>query len=347
MNKFKVSIMIPTYNRSNYLSDAIESALAQNYENLEVIVSDNASSDNTQELVRKYILDKRFIYKRNENNIGLFSNWARLLYEYATGEYGIFLPDDDYFVNKRHVSEAVELINKYNVNYIFTDGIFDDQVRGICKKTNYDIPEYLTVDWALVNIGKRFKENIVFSPGLNSVFNIKRAKELKVLYPQICGADGEMGLRFMFDGPSVYMKNPQRYARGHSGSSGNTDQVDNTLNGLEIYNRMLEFGLGRKYDYNKLIAFKRRNIIIWIDGIVLAPWFNTFGASYLKFCKYIYEKRKYYKLDIINLFMITLSKQIIGRFLFQKNKTVYKYLRNIYWIVKYKKRYPKEFEDKR
>jgi len=45
----KVSIIIPTFNRENYLHQAVESALSQDYPNVEVIVSDNASTDNTEE----------------------------------------------------------------------------------------------------------------------------------------------------------------------------------------------------------------------------------------------------------------------------------------------------------
>jgi glycosyltransferase involved in cell wall biosynthesis len=47
----KVSIMIPTYNRAHYLVDAIESSLTQDYPNFEVIVSDNHSTDGTEECV--------------------------------------------------------------------------------------------------------------------------------------------------------------------------------------------------------------------------------------------------------------------------------------------------------
>ena len=59
----KVSIMIPTYNRAHYLVDAIDSSLAQDYPNFEVIVSDNASTDGTLNVVRKYKADPRFRYQ--------------------------------------------------------------------------------------------------------------------------------------------------------------------------------------------------------------------------------------------------------------------------------------------
>ncbi len=58
----KITIMIPTYNQAKYISKAIESALSIDYQNLEVIVSDDCSTDNTKEVVSKYLADKRFQY---------------------------------------------------------------------------------------------------------------------------------------------------------------------------------------------------------------------------------------------------------------------------------------------
>ena len=62
----KISILIPTYNRAHYLMEAIETSLQQDYSNFEVIVSDNASTDDTLERVKKYLDDPHFRYYRNE-----------------------------------------------------------------------------------------------------------------------------------------------------------------------------------------------------------------------------------------------------------------------------------------
>jgi glycosyltransferase involved in cell wall biosynthesis len=94
----KVSIMIATYNRAHYLADAIEISLAEDYPNFKVIVSDNASTDDTGKVIRKYISDSRFRYFRNAQNLGSGPNYRKLLYEYANGQFGHFLTDDDYFI---------------------------------------------------------------------------------------------------------------------------------------------------------------------------------------------------------------------------------------------------------
>lgn len=89
-----VTIGIPTYNRAdNYLPNAITSALTQTYHNIEVIVSDNCSTDNTEELVRS-ISDSRLRYIRPETNIGSNGNFNFCL-RAAKGEYFLLLCDDD------------------------------------------------------------------------------------------------------------------------------------------------------------------------------------------------------------------------------------------------------------
>jgi glycosyltransferase involved in cell wall biosynthesis len=89
-----VSICIPTYNRAAMIGKAIESALGQTYTNLEVIVVDNASSDNTPAVVASY-RDERLRYVRNEKNLGLFGNFNRCI-ELAQGKYLHILHSDDY-----------------------------------------------------------------------------------------------------------------------------------------------------------------------------------------------------------------------------------------------------------
>ena len=94
VNNPLVTIGIPTYNRaSRYLRRAIERSLGQTYRNVEVIVSDNCSSDHTPELVRS-IADPRLRYFRHEMNIGPNNNFNYCLQQ-AKGEYFLLFHDDD------------------------------------------------------------------------------------------------------------------------------------------------------------------------------------------------------------------------------------------------------------
>ena len=108
--KLKVTIMIPTFNQAAFIREAIDSALAQTYPNLEVIVGDDASTDATPEIMTK-INDPRLKYIRNTCNVGRVANYRNLLYNYATGDYVVNLDGDDYYTDPNFTSEAVSLID--------------------------------------------------------------------------------------------------------------------------------------------------------------------------------------------------------------------------------------------
>ncbi|HWP58304.1 MAG TPA: glycosyltransferase family 2 protein [Candidatus Acidoferrales bacterium] len=89
-----VTIAIPTYNRAgSYLREALDCALGQTYENLEVIVADNCSSDGTRALVGG-IQDRRLRYFRHRANIGANDNF-NFCFSQARGKYVLLLHDDD------------------------------------------------------------------------------------------------------------------------------------------------------------------------------------------------------------------------------------------------------------
>jgi glycosyltransferase involved in cell wall biosynthesis len=73
--KQKVSIGLPVYNGENYIQEAIESILSQTFEDFELIISDNASTDQTEAICRSFALkDERIRYFRNQENLGASSN---------------------------------------------------------------------------------------------------------------------------------------------------------------------------------------------------------------------------------------------------------------------------------
>ena len=91
----KVSIALPVYNGDNYLEEAIESILAQTFTDFELLLCDNASTDRTEEICRKFASkDKRVRYIRHKENIGSGPNF-RFAYDHAVGEYFKWSAHDD------------------------------------------------------------------------------------------------------------------------------------------------------------------------------------------------------------------------------------------------------------
>ncbi|MET0013341.1 MAG: glycosyltransferase [Sedimenticola sp.] len=89
-----VSVCIPVFNAGDYIAEAIESVLRQTYANIELLVIDNASTDNTVEVVKRFT-DARLKLVLNDRNYGAEANWNKCL-DLASGKYVKLLPADDY-----------------------------------------------------------------------------------------------------------------------------------------------------------------------------------------------------------------------------------------------------------
>ena len=88
-----VSVVVPTYNRARLLPRAVNSVLSQTHKNLEVIIVDDGSTDNTEELCRAFE-DKRIRYCRQERNKGVLAAKNKG-FDLARGDYIAGLDDDD------------------------------------------------------------------------------------------------------------------------------------------------------------------------------------------------------------------------------------------------------------
>lgn len=130
----KVSVCIPTFNRSTLLPFAITSVLQQTYSDFEVIVCDDGSTDNTAQ-VMAYFTDPRVRYIRHAQNIGK-SNNMRSGFAAATGEYFIKFDDDDR-LTPNFLAETVNVLTTHpEVDFVGTDHwIIDQQNQRDIKAT--------------------------------------------------------------------------------------------------------------------------------------------------------------------------------------------------------------------
>jgi glycosyltransferase involved in cell wall biosynthesis len=125
----KVSVIIPTHNRAGYLGGAIESVLKQTFKDLEVIVVDDNSTDNTAEVVRRF-KNRRINYIRKNTNKGPSAARNTGLAA-ARGKYIAFLDDDDEWVPHK-LQKQVELLDKCQPNIC---GVYSNRLV-LDKSTN-------------------------------------------------------------------------------------------------------------------------------------------------------------------------------------------------------------------
>jgi len=131
----KISVAIPTFNRLLLLQRSLDSVLKQNYPNLEIIVSDNASEDGTREFLDR-VSDPRVKVLRHQSNVGMVANWDSCL-RVATGTYFLLMSDDDALEDSSAIQEFVHAFNgEYGceVGIVFSDVLFE-RSDGIVLET--------------------------------------------------------------------------------------------------------------------------------------------------------------------------------------------------------------------
>ncbi len=119
-----VSVIIPTYNRSAMLCEAVDSVLTQSYPHVEIIIIDDCSPDDTAQVVaERYGADSRIQYHRNEHNLHAGRSRQRG-YHLAHGDYVIFLDDDDFYVDDDFIILAVyEHLNNPELSFVCANAL--------------------------------------------------------------------------------------------------------------------------------------------------------------------------------------------------------------------------------
>lgn len=189
MTKPLVSILIPTYNREKIIAESIKSALDQDYDNLEVVVVDNASTDATwQRVQRMASADSRVRAFRNDNNIGAVRNWIACTQK-ARGSISKILWSDD-LIAPNYLSKTVPILADSEVGMVYTSArIFRDSVNSVSNSVHYtQIPSgvhdsQIFVEGSLLNTG------FPVSPGCFLLRTEDLAKNLLTDIPNAVGSD--------------------------------------------------------------------------------------------------------------------------------------------------------------
>ncbi len=210
----KVTIGIPTYNQAAYIEKAVQSALAQTYPFIEVIVADDCSTDNTKDLLSKYSNDSRFLYKKNDFNLGRIGNYKNLLYNLASGDWYINADGDDYLKDDNFIADAVEMI-KVNKNVV--------AVVADCER--YDEKKDTAIVYTSNYNDKEIVEGIVFlhsiaaqkaqTTHLTTLYNRQKATEIDFYRLNILSSDFESIYRLLLHGNVVYLKRVVAVWRKH------------------------------------------------------------------------------------------------------------------------------------
>lgn len=124
----KVSVVIPTYNYGRYVGEAVESVLKQSFQDLEVIVVDDGSTDDTRERLERFRGRIRYIYQQNKGLSVARNTGIRA----AHGAYVAFLDSDDLWLPEKLALQVPILDTRQQVGMVYTDvQFFNDQTKAI------------------------------------------------------------------------------------------------------------------------------------------------------------------------------------------------------------------------
>lgn len=114
-----VSIIMPSYNTAKYIAETIQSVLAQSYKNWELLIVDDCSTDETDDVVRPYLTDERIRYLKSEKNSGAAVSRNRALRE-AKGKWIAFLDSDDLWLPEK-LGKQINFMEKNGYHFSYTN----------------------------------------------------------------------------------------------------------------------------------------------------------------------------------------------------------------------------------
>ena len=155
----KFSVLLPTRNGGKYLKSCIESVLSQDYKDMELIVFDNANTDNTAEVVNSYSNDKRLKYYRTDSVVSVTDNWNNALKK-SSGDYVLMMGDDDFLLPGYF--DTLDKTIKENdfpdgISYFGYSFIYPDALEN--KEGYYSDPHY-NYEKKLIDSGKTTKNQL-------------------------------------------------------------------------------------------------------------------------------------------------------------------------------------------
>ena len=221
LNNLLVSVLMTAYNREYFIAEAIESVLASTYQNWELIICDDCSTDSTFEIVHSFASnDSRIRAFKNEKNLGDYPNRNRAA-SYAKGKYIVIVDSDDWMF-KNALEVWVALMEKYQAAFgIFNNDYFSENTllsaKESIKQHFFEHPVLMNGPGATVIKTEYFRKINGFpekyGPANDMYYNLKAASQTATLFITI-----PLGDYRRHDGQEInnrysYLYNNYRYLR--------------------------------------------------------------------------------------------------------------------------------------
>ena len=314
-----ISIIIPLYNNEKYITYTLYSIFNQTYKDWEIIIINDASTDNS-----KYVI-KKFINYNNINFIDLKENkgvsFARNIgLKYAKGKYIIFLDSDDFWNEKFLESMYNEIIKEKNkmvyakyVKFYNNNKIIDPSLKKtegflknffVYKKNRYELEFPFCIGSVLIEKNILFKYNLFFSE------NLSHGEDYLFWSKLLCITDCK------------YVKNATLFYRQHDNSIIHKKyKINDYFEELTYLEKLKDFS----YKYNKNITTIINEIIIYRTYRIISICLKTTSTEDI--LTYI-DRYKYRLQDFLNIKYFSWNNKIKCKIFLLKNKYLLKLLKN-------------------
>lgn len=239
MNKPLVSIIIPNYNRANLIGETLDSILAQTYTHWECIIVDDGSTDNSKEVIQKYVdKDNRFQLYDRPDDIPKGANACRNYgFELSKGEYINWFDSDD-IMHPEKLSKQISTLSKQNSNFsVCQSYVFENNIKNILGLRHNSIysespfEDFLKHKITWLTQAPLFKKSFLLNNNLRFDETLQAAQEF------------EFFCRVLYVSPSYqYTNEPLVFLRKHENSiSYNKDEQNRQLHYFKAREIVFDF----------------------------------------------------------------------------------------------------------
>ncbi len=312
-----ISIGLPTFNRDWCIERAIKSVQEQTYINWELLIIDDGSTDNTKNILKPYLEDKRIKYFFKKN--GGVSSARNLGIKKAKGKYIAFLDSDDEFTKKRLEIQLREM-KKFKANFSVCDSLKHEEKKHL--SSNLKSVESFFFDQ------EYFIDNGI--PGANSCFMLSRANALLFNEKLLTSEDIDYIMRCLLIDKVLFINTPL-VIRAHEVSDLNRLSVKSEaqIKGLEQRKKIFQ---KNEYALSEVLNTKLLSRL----NLSLGFWY-LFDGKFKKGRQIIKEglkENKVFKNAVVYNFFYFISYipflfnfiKKLGLFLFSRNLVIYKWL---------------------
>lgn len=295
----KVTVVIPTRNRAHLLTRSISSIFTQNYSNIEIIVSNNASTDSTEKMLEELSLQYQSLIVINHPNLlELSCHWDFVIRQWTTGDYVLLIPDDDILIDSSYIQKAVDTFEEYStIGLVFANYYIVDEKFNRINSIEAKFSSFVDKKYLFENYNKElFGIMGVGIPHLTTLFSRKVYLEVGGFDFNCMCPDTYLWLKILLKYDAAFIQDKVAEYLVHTGNLSTTGQIEQIYSDTLIAPNVLRYAQSINLNSDVVINTLERMNKIFYNRFHLAL-FKNIKKNFINFqyiskinYKYLLEK---------------------------------------------------------